>query len=46
MKNNMLIVLVLIIIPIIGFGQEKTTPAPEYGWKHGMVAGLTLTQVA
>jgi hypothetical protein len=46
MKNNMIIVLILIIIPIIGLGQEKTTPAPQYGWKHGMVAGLTLTQVA
>ncbi|MBA4312093.1 MAG: hypothetical protein C0417_05645 [Chlorobiaceae bacterium] len=46
MKNNMIIVLILIIIPIIGFSQDKTTPVPEYGWKHGLVAGLTLTQVA
>ncbi len=29
--------------------QEKTQPAappPEFGWKHSLVAGLTLTQVA
>lgn len=25
---------------------EKQPPPPEYGWKHGLVAGLTLTQVA
>ena len=29
------------------FGQTPpTTPPPEYGWKHGLVSSLTLTQVA
>ena len=29
-------------------GQDTTTQAngPQYGWKHSLVAGLTLTQVA
>ena len=29
-----------------GFAQQDTAKAPEYGWKHNLVSGLTLTQVA
>jgi hypothetical protein len=28
------------------YGQQDTAKVPEYGWKHSLVAGLTLTQVA
>mgnify|MGYP003345152933 CR=1 FL=1 len=26
--------------------QDSSKPVPDYGWKHSLVAGLTLTQVA
>lgn len=48
MKTAVLIVTIA-LTSIIGFAQESSpppTPSPEYGWKHGLVAGLTLTQVA
>lgn len=35
---------IILITPLIVHAQDVT--APVYGWKHGMVAGLTLTQVA
>ena len=28
------------------FAQEDTAKAPTFGWKHGLLAGLTLTQAA
>jgi Protein of unknown function (DUF3078) len=31
---------------MIGYAQQDTAKAPEYGWKHSVVAGLTLTQVS
>jgi len=36
------------MLPVRSLAQEdqSTPPKPEYGWKHGLVAGLTLTQVA
>jgi hypothetical protein len=37
----------LSLIAVNLYAQEKApAPPPEYGWKHGLVAGLTLTQVA
>jgi hypothetical protein len=44
MKKIFIIVVGLFLFD--GLAQTQTaTPAPEYGWKHGLVAGLTLTQV-
>ena len=39
-------VLILMIISVTAYGQTDSTQAPEYGWKHSIVSGLTLTQVA
>jgi len=38
----------ILIISALALPQEAppAAPKPEYGWKHGLVAGLTLTQVA
>jgi hypothetical protein len=36
----------LVLVASMMQAQDTTKPAPVYGWKHGMVAGLTLTQVA
>jgi hypothetical protein len=34
------------ILPLSALSLAQTAqPVPEYGWKHGLVAGLTLTQV-
>ena len=35
----------LLFCALTSYGQDTTKP-PIYGWKHGIVAGLTLTQVA
>ncbi len=42
------LIFILIMLPVRSLAQEdpSTPPKPEYGWKHGLVAGLTLTQVA
>jgi hypothetical protein len=45
MKNIVLVFFIILIIPLLVYGQENAPP-PDYGWKHGVVAGLTLTQVA
>ncbi len=45
MKINSLLFVSLILISI-GQSQEQSKTTPEYGWNHGLVAGLTLTQVA
>lgn len=42
---NMLIVVVVATTGMI-WGQEDTLKKPTYGWTHGMVGGVTLTQVA
>jgi hypothetical protein len=34
------------ISAINAFAQTDTTKAPDWGWKHGMVAGLTISQIA
>lgn len=43
--NKVILSVVLLFSPIIGVAQTDTVKAPEYGWKHGMVAGLTLSQI-
>lgn len=40
------IICILLLFAAMAQAQDSTKPAPVYGWKHGMVAGLTLTQVA
>lgn len=35
----------LCFLSLTAYGQDTTT-APVYGWKHGLVSGLTLTQAA
>lgn len=43
--NLILIIFIIAVSPI--FSQEQMEPAKiEYGWKHSLVTGLTLTQVA
>ncbi|MBI5022173.1 MAG: DUF3078 domain-containing protein [Ignavibacteriales bacterium] len=47
MKINLLLFVMLIsVVSVSAQEVAKQPPPPEYGWKHGMVAGLTLTQVA
>jgi hypothetical protein len=47
MKKLLWIIASMIICPLIAFAQDvPPPPPPEYGWKHSLVAGLTLTQVA
>ncbi|HZY10876.1 MAG TPA: DUF3078 domain-containing protein [Bacteroidota bacterium] len=48
MKNLLYVVVLLLIMMqrIQSQTQSSATPPPEYGWKHGLLTGLTLTQVA
>ncbi len=36
----------LLMATTAAYTQSDTTKAPEYGWKHTMVAGLTLSQIS
>ena len=36
----------LVLVPLSLLAQQDTAKAPSYGWKHSMVAGMNLTQVA
>lgn len=36
----------LMMTTAAAFAQADSTKAPEYGWKHSMVAGLTLSQIS
>jgi hypothetical protein len=36
----------VLLIPLALLAQQDTAKAPTYGWKHKMVAGMNLTQVA
>ena len=39
-------IVIISILPLYALSLAQTVqPVPEYGWKHGLVAGLTLTQV-
>jgi hypothetical protein len=41
------IIVGMMVYPLLAFTQEAAPPPPpDYGWKHSLVAGLTLTQVA
>ena len=35
-----------VLLSSVSFAQTDSTKAPVYGWTHGMVAGLTLSQIA
>jgi hypothetical protein len=41
-----LLVFILCFVASSAYGQQDTAKVPEYGWKHSLVAGLTLTQIA
>ena len=43
MKKTVFLLLSLVAAPVLGQDSAKTVP---FGWKHSMVAGLNLTQVA
>ncbi|MEK9135942.1 MAG: DUF3078 domain-containing protein [Bacteroidota bacterium] len=36
----------VMLVVSTAFAQQDTTKTPDFGWKHSVVAGLTLTQVA
>jgi hypothetical protein len=38
--------LIISLLSFNAFGQSDTAKAPQYGWTHGMVAGLTLSQIS
>ena len=40
------LVFILCFVASSAYGQQDTAKVPDYGWKHSLVAGLTLTQVA
>jgi hypothetical protein len=40
------VLIIFIAATSSGFAQQDTVAQPVYGWKHSVVAGLTLTQVA
>ncbi len=42
--RTFMIILFLVFIPNL-YAQEQS-PAPQFGWKHSLVTGLTLTQVS
>jgi hypothetical protein len=47
MRRSIIFFLFLVSTTLGLFAQTETPPPPpDYGWKHGLVAGLTLTQVA
>ena len=51
MKHISSILLLIIVLTSCASAQTTaptppTLPPPEYGWKHGLIAGLTLSQVA
>lgn len=41
-----LLFFLMVLAAAAGRAQDTAKPAPVYGWKHGLVAGLTLTQMA
>lgn len=45
MKRLFALVFALLLVNL-SLQAQDTTKAPDYGWKHALVAGLTLTQVA
>jgi len=36
----------VLLLSTVSYAQQDSAKAPEYGWKHNVVAGLTLTQVS
>ena len=46
MKKLFWIIAGAVVCSLIASAQEALPPPPDYGWKHSLVAGLTLTQVA
>ncbi len=48
MKKNYLFMTATLIVAFsfVGLAQQSSPPPPEFGWKHGLVSSLTLSQIA